>query len=211
MTELSTDLCDLERAPEMGVCGGRLAIPDFEEYPKTPRLHKPIIVTEKIDGTNAQVCITEDGRIFAGSRSRWITPKDDNYGFARWVEGHKTELLKLGPGRHFGEWWGAGIQRGYGMKEKVFSLFNVGRWTGEDLVTPVPDFPNCCRLVPVITVGEFGDGIISLARTMLQGRGSFAAHGFMRPEGLIVFHTAARSVFKILFEGDNKPKSQMAA
>ncbi len=64
--------------------------------------------------------------MFIGSRTRWITAQDDNHGFARWVEGNKQELLKLGAGRHFGEWWGSGIQRGYGLQkgEKRFSLFN---------------------------------------------------------------------------------------
>ena len=80
--------------------------PEFIPFPKIARLSRLAIVSEKIDGTNAQVLITEDGDIFAGSRSRWITPEDDNYGFARWVEGNKDTLLKLGPGRHMGEWWG---------------------------------------------------------------------------------------------------------
>jgi hypothetical protein len=78
------------------------------------------------------------------SRSRWITPDDDNFGFAAWVEANRDELLTLGPGRHFGEWWGSGIQRGYGLPkgEKRFSLFNVSRW-GESR-------PACCHVVPVL-------------------------------------------------------------
>lgn len=39
-------------------------------------------LTEKIDGTNAQVYIADDGRVVAGSRTRWISPEDDNFGFA---------------------------------------------------------------------------------------------------------------------------------
>ena len=101
---------------------------EFTEFPKMARLSREVIVTEKIDGTNAQVCIGEDGSMLAGSRTRWITPQDDNHGFAAWVEAHREELLTLGPGRHFGEWWGSGIQRGYGLKEKRFSLFNARRW-----------------------------------------------------------------------------------
>lgn len=103
---------------------------EFQEFPKIARLSRDIIITEKIDGTNAQILITEDGDIFPGSRTKWITTKDDNHGFAKYVEGNKTELLKLGKGRHFGEWWGSGIGRGYGLQkgEKRFSLFNVGRW-----------------------------------------------------------------------------------
>ena len=91
---------------------------EFVEFAKMARLNREVIVTEKIDGTNACVGISEDGRIFAGSRSRWITPQDDNFGFAAWVQAHRDQLLTLGPGRHFGEWWGAGIQRRYGQAEK---------------------------------------------------------------------------------------------
>lgn len=70
---------------------------DFIPFPKMARLSREIIVTEKLDGTNAQICIGEDGTIRAGSRSRWITPQDDNYGFARWVEAHADELRELEP------------------------------------------------------------------------------------------------------------------
>jgi hypothetical protein len=71
---------------------------DFVGFPKLARLSREIIVSEKIDGTNAQVCIGKDGAILAGSRTRWITPQDDNHGFAAWVEAHRDALLTLGPG-----------------------------------------------------------------------------------------------------------------
>jgi len=79
---------------------------EFIEFPKMARLSRECFITEKIDGTNAQVHITDDGEIYAGSRSRWITPQDDNFGFAKWVESNRDELIKLGVGSHFGEWWG---------------------------------------------------------------------------------------------------------
>jgi hypothetical protein len=103
---------------------------EFSEFPKMARLSREVIITEKIDGTNAQILITKDNRLLTGSRTRWITPNDDNYGFAKWVEENREEVLKLGIGRHFGEWWGSGIQRGYNLPkgEKRFSLFNVSRW-----------------------------------------------------------------------------------
>ena len=34
---------------------------DFIEFPKMARLTRECIITEKIDGTNAQIAITEDG------------------------------------------------------------------------------------------------------------------------------------------------------
>jgi hypothetical protein len=95
---------------------------EFREFPKMARLSREIIITEKIDGTNAQIFIGEDGEFLCGSRTRWITPENDNYGFAKWAYERKDDLIRdLGPGRHFGEWWGQGIQRGYGLKEKRFS------------------------------------------------------------------------------------------
>lgn len=72
----------------------------FEEFQKIPRLKRNCVITEKIDGTNAQIHITDDGEMLIGSRSRYITTKEDNYGFARWAEAHRDELLTLGAGRH---------------------------------------------------------------------------------------------------------------
>lgn len=82
--------------------------PHFEPFPKIARLSREIVVTEKIDGTNAQVFITDDGRVLAGSRTRWLTPESDNFGFAAWVHANQFNLKQLGQGRHYGEWWGAG-------------------------------------------------------------------------------------------------------
>jgi hypothetical protein len=103
---------------------------EFIAFPKIARLRREIIVTEKIDGTNSCIFIGEDGEFLMGSRNRWITPESDNYGFAKWAMAHKEELMGLGHGRHYGEWWGAGCQRGYGLtnNDKRFSLFNVIRW-----------------------------------------------------------------------------------
>lgn len=73
----------------------------FVEFPKIHRINRNIVITEKIDGTNAQVYVDDTmTHAYAGSRSRWITPADDNFGFARWVQEHHDELLKLGPGSH---------------------------------------------------------------------------------------------------------------
>lgn len=79
---------------------------EFREFPKIARLNRECLITEKIDGTNASILITEDGQFLTGSRTRWITPQDDNYGFSKWAHDHRDELMQLGPGHHFGEWWG---------------------------------------------------------------------------------------------------------
>lgn len=172
---------------------------EFEEFPKMARLSRRVIVTEKIDGTNGQICIGEDGSMLVGSRSRWITPEDDNFGFARWAAEHADELRTLGPGRHFGEWWGAGIQRRYGLTEKRFSLFNTERWGTER--------PACCHVVPVLYDGLFDTEEIQGALDELGMYGSKAAPGFLKPEGVIVYHVAGNFGLKKTLEKDEVPKS----
>jgi hypothetical protein len=188
--------------------------PPFDKFPKIPRLLREIVITEKLDGTNSSVLIDEWGSIFAGSRTRWITPEKDNYGFAKWVEGNKSELLNLGPGRHHGEWWGQGIQRHYGLKEKRFSLFNVHRWADD---APTVDFegnplsrrPVICDVVPVLYRGVLDTLQVAEVLEDLRRRGSRAVPGWMKPEGIICFHTAASVLFKTLLENDDTPKGQL--
>lgn len=171
----------------------------FVEFPKISRLNREIVITEKIDGTNAQVYINDTGdQAMAGSRSRWITPGDDNFGFARWVADNHDELLKLGPGSHFGEWWGAGIQRRYGLNEKRFSLFNTARWS--------EDRPACCSVVPVLARGNLLDIDIRGVLEGLRTGGSVAAPGFSNPEGIVVFHEPSRSLFKMTLDKNDAAK-----
>jgi hypothetical protein len=171
----------------------------FEEFPKIARLNRDCMISEKIDGTNAQVIIGEDGEMVAASRSRLIYPEDDNFGFARWAREHAEELRTLGAGRHFGEWWGSGIQRRYGQETKRFSLFNAARWGSER--------PACCDVVPVLYRGRFSTEAVSDCIARLRESGSVAAPGFMKPEGVIVWHEAARVGFKVTLERDEEPKS----
>lgn len=180
---------------------------EFIPFPKMPRLSRECVITEKIDGTNAQIFIGDDGRsMHVGSRNRWISVPNDNYGFARWAMDNYQELLKLGPGRHFGEWWGNGIQRGYGLPkgDKRFSLFNTSRWS-DPAVRPL-----CCGLVPVLYEGPFLTSMAEAALCELMMEGSQAAPGFMDPEGIVVFHVAANMGFKKTIKGDASPKSVAA-
>jgi hypothetical protein len=212
---------------------------EFQEWPKIPRLNRDITITEKIDGTNAAVGIlsgneadtaglSEDaskGRylartvngtfVYAQSRKCIITPDQDNHGFAKWVWNHAEELASiLGPGLHFGEWWGNGIKRGYGLAQgdKRFSLFNTAKWNDETLgkregflLTPVG-----LGVVPVLYEGPFDDGWVvppwNDALYDLATDGSKAAPGFNRPEGIVIYHHAANSCFKVTLEHDESPK-----
>jgi hypothetical protein len=195
---------------------------EFTPYPKTPRLKRDIVITEKLDGTNAQVVIThgsfeddlDDTTIIAasgdevdllimrvGSRTRWITPgkPTDNYGFAGWCLENADELFKLGVGQHFGEWYGQGIQRNYGLDHKRFALFNSSRWGIHN-----PNTPACCEVVPVLATCAMDQ--IDTVLWGLQMNGSKAVPGFMNPEGIIVYHTASQQNFKVLLENDHQPK-----
>lgn len=197
----------------------------FEEFPKIPRFKREVVITEKVDGTNAQIayfelttpelleqatadpfCLqiihsAEDGgtskALYVGSRQRWLRPEKglDNFGFAAWVMEHDSELQMLGPGRHFGEWYGCGIQRGYDLPDKRFALFNVARWNDAN-----PNRPPICDVVPVLGRGEALDDDVIMRR--LDASGSAIAPGFKSPEGIIVYHTASRQMYKRTFRDD---------
>lgn len=229
---------------------------EFQAWPKIARLHKDIVVTEKIDGTNAAVIIvplpegtqidpaapetgrqlvhedlsgvedgynakffTRNGDFFllaAQSRKRLITPESDNFGFARWAFDHAQDLLvALGAGRHFGEWWGSGIQRGYGLPkgEKRFSLFNRARYphlwdpdhTREELFDAegnelLPELD----VVPVLYEGPFSEHEVEECMQALDDHGSHASPGFKPAEGVVVYHTAAGVPFKWTFDDASK-------
>jgi len=171
----------------------------FEEFPKIARFSREVIVTEKIDGTNGQVYVNASmTEVYAGSRSRWISPEADHFGFARWVADHKESLLTLGPGAHFGEWWGAGIQRRYDLKEKRFSLFNTHRWS-DDATRPA-----CCGVVPVLWRGPMDELDAEAIMEELRRGGSVASPGFTKPEGIVIFHTVGQWLLKKTF--DDGPK-----
>lgn len=220
---------------------------EFEAWPKTPRLRKSAIYTEKIDGTNGAVVVKElnpynyhfsldDGDVVqngnviivereetetyfavaAQSRKRLISPQDDNYGFARWVHENAHALVEvLGEGRHFGEWWGSGIQRGYGLKngEKYFSLFNVSRWNEKDEdidqllphgkaeLAKVPQL----RTVPLLATTEtFDTEHVNWILSLLESEGSQAVDHHWDAEGVIVYHTASGQVYKAFCNDDPK-------
>ena len=171
---------------------------EHQTFNKIARFNREIIVTEKIDGTNAQITITEDGEFLVGSRNRWITPESDNYGFAKWAMENKEELMKLGVGIHYGEWWGSGVNRGYSLTDgkRKFSLFNVSRWEDPEVR------PKCCECVPVLWRGMFEKFNMDEVLGSLRILGSVAQPNFYKPEGIVIFHTAGNFLLKKTFEQD---------
>lgn len=206
---------------------------EFKAFEKINRLNKvEMQITQKIHGTNAQVFIIErqsnlifkdgveqidplvtevDGKFYelrCGSRTRWIYPGDDNYGFAAFVDQHKEEFIrKLGVGQHFGEWAGLGINSGEGLDKKVFVLFDFWKYP------PERELPPGCVVVPVLYRGTFDIGKIEEVMNDLKANGSKLSPGFMRPEGVVINTMGCR--FKKVFEaeetqwkkGDEKAKA----
>lgn len=192
------DVVHIDRAPK--------ALSEFEAWPSLKRFRK-MYVTEKIDGTNAQIAIDVDGTVRAGSRNRWVTPESDNYGFAGWVKRHEEELrARLGTGRHFGEWYGAGIQRRYGLDHKRFALFNAFKWgflnTDEYWAAKPGELRGLLTTVPVLFDGEFSTANVDDCLSNLKTAGSRAVPGFMDPEGVVVFDPQTGGRWKKTLDGD---------
>lgn len=184
--------------------------PPFEPYGKTPRWRSQVVVTEKIDGTNSFIHISEDPSLplAVGSRNRYITPGKgtDNFGFAEWVLNNEALLRRLGPGKHYGEWWGCGIGRGYGLTERRWSLFNAMRWDNVQLHEM--GLPANVYTVPILARGESFD-LVETAAQQLRDHGSAAVVGYMKPEGIIVQHAASGfKPMKYVFENKVGPSPE---
>lgn len=194
---------------------------EFVAWPKTSRLFRDVVVTEKIDGTNAaiQIVPTEgvtplsgtatvniDGTlhyVHAQSRKRLIKVGDDNFGFAAWVWDNASEIANiLGPGVHFGEWWGKGVQRGYNQENKRFSLFNTSKW--EELYERIDGV--VLDSVPVLYSGTFSEKQIVEIMADLKEKGSVTAPGFMKPEGICIYHTQSGKVYKVTLDHNDAGK-----
>lgn len=142
----------------------------YPKFHKINRLYNEAFsITEKIDGTNGLIYIEEaseswryddadaldivDGyRLFAGSRSRWIYPDNDNHGFSAWALKNPDSLVVLGKGHHFGEWAGPGINGNpHNLNEKTFFLFNWRKWKYNDNTFLLPfELPHNVTIVPVL-------------------------------------------------------------
>jgi hypothetical protein len=209
---------------------------DFQRFKKIPRLSREIILTEKVDGSNGQIFIVKEEHLssiddyffieeylivkqdnllmFAGSRNRWLQvgKNSDNMGFASWVNENAEELFELGEGRHYGEWYGKGIQRGYGLDHKRFALFNISKWFKKtsDCIPPLAVgqnyCPSCCEVVPVLYQGIFDTTVINVVLEDLKVNGSKAVPGYFDAEGICIYHTAAGQYFKKTIKNDQKPK-----
>ena len=194
---------------------------EFSPWPKTKHIDKcmTVMVTEKIDGTNACIVFEEDGTMFVQSRNRIITPSQDNAGFAKWAQQHRDELFHiLGTGRHYGEWWGKGIGRKYDMQHNVFSLFNVNKFykteaDGLDSMSTragETSIDEQISAVPKVYYGDYGSIEMVNAIENLRLGASLAAkeHGitYANPEGVCIYFREFDKVAKLVFAHPGKHK-----
>lgn len=176
---------------------------EFKSFSEIIKLSSMITITEKIHGTNAQIFVHPDtNEVQAGSRERWVTPEDDNFGFARWAKDNEEALvLSLGPGRHFGEWYGSGINSGYSLSEKRLALFDQ-RFGDAESEVMWTNRPANVHLTPILYKGIWKENIISDTMAALKLGGSVAAPGYMKPEGVVVRFERNGAMFKQVFEAE---------
>lgn len=206
---------------------------EFKSWESIPRMSKEkVFVTEKIDGSNAAIrirpfdinedrssqldTVSIDGEqftVWAQSRTRFLGPtkETDNFGFGRWVYDNAPELVKiLGPGDHYGEWWGSKIQRGYGLTngERKFSLFNASRWYEVLHHTESRSAVDGLLIVPTLYNGRFYDFDVKAVRDDLVQNGSKIVRGF-KAEGMIVYLRELGKSYKVLLDNDEIHKWQV--
>ncbi len=171
---------------------------------------------------------SEEPVIKFGSRNRYITFNDDNAGFANFFRHYEarfkdvaadivlkelkvsgetlTECQEQYPLRIYGEWFGSGIQRGYGLKDKFFMPFST--FYAEKLIEyQVPNIvkPN------IMYTGKFSQEIANTCMQTLTN-GSLVIPEFKRPEGIVIHFPKYNFRLKQTFEGSkweqNIPKAE---
>ncbi len=189
---------------------------EFKEWPKIPRGGggETITITEKIDGTNACIIVSEGLVIGAQSRTQLLCERElyivegfigevgkwenrsDNYGFADYVRNNENELSKLGDGYHYGEWAGPGIQKNHhNLEKKTLFLFNSDRWRDGRQERPAG-----VECVPVIYEGEWGPHIIENTMKELWDTAKYKGY---HPEGIVIWYHKTRRYEKVTFENAN--------
>ena len=189
---------------------------NYSSFPSIERLENIYcIISEKIDGTNGLIEINETNVRF-GSRNRYISFSDDNAGFANFFKDYEARFKDAAkdittdesyPLRIYGEWFGCGIQRNYGLKDKLFMPFSS--FYGEKLIEyQVPNVitPN------IMYTGKFSMEIVDTCMQQLKLNGSGVVKDYKQPEGIVIFFPKYNFRLKETFDGakwkDALPKSE---
>ena len=95
-----------------------------------------------------------------------------------------------------------------GGEDKRFSLFNTTVWGPIIKAREIAGLPIPLGLgvVPVMYEGKFLTREVEDQIFRLRTFGSLCAPGFMDPEGVVVYHDAAKAFFKVTVKDDEKPK-----
>lgn len=118
----------------------------------TPRMTVTYRAKVKLHGTNCAVQRTADGLV-AQSRTKVLSPSDDNKGFARWVAEQEDGFAQLAPSTTvFGEWCGPGVAHGVAISKldrKIFAVFALqeGR---DDEATLVVEPERIAEMLPAL-------------------------------------------------------------
>ena len=189
---------------------------NYSSFPSIERLENIYcVISEKIDGTNGLIEINETNVRF-GSRNRYISFSDDNAGFANFFKDYEARFKdaakdittdKSYPLRIYGEWFGRGIQRGYGLKDKFFMPFSS--FYSEKLIEyQVPNVitPN------IMYTGKFSMEVVDTCMQQLKLNGSGVVKDYKQPEGIVIFFPKYNFRLKETFDGakwkDALPKSE---
>jgi hypothetical protein len=194
---------------------------DFKAYPKTHRIGtEQYTITEKVDGTNGVVYVhkakpadfrvgKDRSYVKAGSRSRWLeddgSKKWDNHGFGEWVMENERALIELPEGFHYGEWYGRGINRNYGLKDRRFMLFDYARY--DKLITNnniLGDLIETETVLADVVTYDYLSIAIKLNSACLSVEGSVHVRGFSDPEGLIIRSKLRPAVYKYIIRKDEE-------
>lgn len=171
---------------------------EFKEFNKIENLKRCVVtVTEKLHGSNCSLFIFKDEngvlQLKPGKRTSFVTVENDNFGFARFVEERKQQLIEcLGEGIWYGEWVGPGINSTYNLQEKRLALFATWKQG-----CPLPDR---CDFVPVLWKGTLDTLNIPQIMKDLKENGSKYSPGFLSPEGIVVSVDRTELRFKYVFD-----------
>lgn len=157
----------------------------LKNYPDTFEEHEPVIVTEKIHGSNARY-LFHDGTMYVGSRNKWTAPGSSNPfrnalklnpWIEEWCRAHEGHVL-----------WGevTGVQKGfdYGSKDNQFFVFDVrkpdGTWAeyGERIDTTGLDG----HFVPILYIGPYD---LEKIKTLVDGNSTVEGAKHIR-EGIVI-------------------------
>lgn len=206
----------------------------FEAFPKLTRFSHDWTVTEKIDGTNAQVLviprndaavvyesISEHGLGDDGVWAPEVLRLTKDYAV---LAGSRNRLLTVGKGDNHG-FAGFVQERAEEIIEKLGEGRHFGEWYGQGIgprgygVNPKrfalfnagrwtdQPLPDRFDVVPILFKGYLENNVqFDWILRDLKASGSRIAPGFDNPEGIVMYHGPSRTSFKKTFDYDEAGK-----